>query len=382
MDSSRQLSRRTFLRNGTIAGAAGLGALLLGRGAAASNLSSSSSRALPADRLQAVIDGKTREGAPGIVLHVETADGASWSGASGVRRLGGDRMTVDTLFPVFSVSKMAMATAALRLHEDRLLNLDDKISEYLSSDVVLRLAHAERVTVRQLVRQTSGFRDYFDEKFIGMLWADPTRKWRPEELVALASQGEPAGTPDDGDADYSNTNYVLLGLVMQQAAGQPLAQVLRQRVLNPLRMSQTASWEENTLRYEVAGYLPMGGEMVEVDGLDLSMAWGSGGLVSTAADVARLTRGMLTGDVLSKNTRIEVLNNFGQMKGRKSEYGYAVSRNEWGGTTLIGTTGEAAGYASGGFYEPSTGNTYAVLTNAFNETWLDVLTETLAVLRS
>ena len=82
--------------------------------------------------------------------------------------------------------------------------------------------------------------------------------------------------------------------------------------------------------------MPMDGELIEVDGLDLSMSWGSGGLVSTVGDMARLVRGMLTGDVLSKDTRHELLNNFGPIKGRKQDYGYAVARVEWGGTYAAG----------------------------------------------
>jgi D-alanyl-D-alanine carboxypeptidase len=379
----KQLSRRAFLRGGAIVSLTGFGAVLLSRnGAEASATLLASRGTLPAARLQALLDQQVQAGVAGMVLHIDTADGATWTGAAGVRRLRGDSMTADTLFPTFSVAKLAMATAALRMDEDGVLSLDDKISKHLGPALVASLPHADGITVRHLVRHTSGFRDYFDPSFIGMLWENPGRRWSPEELVAHAANGEPAGLPDDGDADYSNTNYVLLGLVMQQATGQPLAQVLRQRVLNPLRMSQTSSWEEDTLRYEVAGYMTMDGDTIEVDGLDLSMSWGCGGLVSTAADMARLSRGMLTGDLLSKDTQHEVLNHFGPMKDREQEYGYAVSRYEWAGATLLGATGEFPGYTVASFYEPSTGNAYAILTNVFDDTWQDTLAKALAILKS
>ena len=178
---------------------------------------------LPGDQFQAILDRQVADGVPGIVLRVETKDGEVWSGAAGVTALDGPAMTSTTRMPIFSVSKMAVATAALSLVDDGTLRLEDPISQWLDPVTISDLPNADRLTVRHLINQTGGVRDYWDDEFTEAVIADTTKQWRPEELVAHAAEGAPAGSPDDGDADYSNTNYVLLGLIIEKATGSPLA---------------------------------------------------------------------------------------------------------------------------------------------------------------
>ena len=333
---------------------------------------------LPGDQFQAILDRQVADGVPGIVLRVETKDGEVWSGAAGVTALDGPAMTSTTRMPIFSVSKMAVATAALSLVDDGTLRLEDPISQWLDPVTISDLPNADRLTVRHLINQTGGVRDYWDDEFTEAVIADTTKQWRPEELVAHAAEGAPAGSPDDGDADYSNTNYVLLGLIIEKATGSPLADVLRARVFEPLKMSQTASWEEGILRPEADGYLPDGDGLVDVTGVDLSVSWAAGGLISTVEDVATLTKAaVLGGGVLSDATHSSVMTTFTPWEDGL-DYGLGIMRVTAFGNPVFGHMGDGPGYASLSLYDPTAGISVVVLYNVASEevrmqTYLEVM---------
>ncbi|MEZ4501577.1 MAG: serine hydrolase domain-containing protein [Dehalococcoidia bacterium] len=340
--------------------------------------SAESATVLPREAFQAILDRRVAEGVPGIVLRVETKDGEVWSGAAGVAALDGPPMMPTARLPIFSVAKMAVATAALSLVEDGVIDLEDPIGKWVDAATIADLPNADRLTIRHLINQTGGVRDYWDDDFTAAVVADTGRQWAPEELVAHAAAGAPAGSPDDGDADYANTNYVLLGLVIEGATNSPLSAVLRDRVFEPLEMSQTASWEEATLRPQANGYIEDGGELVDVTGVDLSLSWAAGGLVSNAEDVATLTKAsVLGGGVLSDETHTSVMTTFTPWN-EGLEYGLGLMRVTAFGSPTYGHMGDGPGYTSLSLYDPAAGVGVVVLMNVTAEearmqTYLEVM---------
>ncbi|MCP4384769.1 MAG: beta-lactamase family protein [Hyphomicrobiales bacterium] len=336
---------------------------------------------LPTERLRAIVDAAVAKGVPGIVVRVETRDGEVWSGASGLARIDSRTdMTSDDVFRVFSISKMATAAAALTLVDDGALGLDDPIGQWLEPELIASIPNADAISVGDLIAQTSGIRDYFDDRFAEMIQRDPGRRWEPAELVKLATEGTPAAAPGSDASHYSNTNYVLLGLIVEQATNMPLADVLRARLLDPLGMVDTHSAEEAGAAISVAGYLPIDGALVDVSGADLSIAWAAGSLISTAEDVARLTRGLFEDDLLSPESRALMTNSFEPLAGTPADYGYGTILFKQIDPAPIGHTGEGPGFGALTAWWPQSGTIVVVLTNIQAEAHLAVLAEIAASL--
>lgn len=258
-------------------------------------------------RLQAVLDEAVARGAtPGIMMRVEAPGlDLSFSGVAGVSDIAtGAALTPHHPVRIASNTKTFLAAATLRLWEEGRLGLDDSIGRHLPPDVAAMLAadgyDLEAMTVRHLLTHTSGLYDYADrERFIEAILADPHHRWTPEEQIGLAVDwGDPYGPPG-ALYRYSDTGYVVLGLVLESAYGGPLAAVLR-NLLPFERLGMHDTWLE-TLEPPPPGaserahqYL---GERDTWDwdpSLDL---YGGGGLVSTADDMAVFMRALFTGGV-------------------------------------------------------------------------------------
>ena len=162
--------------------------------------------ALPRDTFQAILDKAATSGTPGLVAYVETADGESWTGAAGVSRIGGEDVTPASIFRLFSITKTIVAATAFTLIDEGRMGLDDPISKWLDASLIGDLPHHEVLTVRHLIAQTSGIRDYDDDRFVAMIREDMSHRWKPEELVAHAADGEAFAPPGDARSYYSNTN--------------------------------------------------------------------------------------------------------------------------------------------------------------------------------
>jgi D-alanyl-D-alanine carboxypeptidase len=218
-------------------------------------------------------------------------------------------MTVKHAFEIASVTKTFTAVCVLQLQESGQLDLDEPIGHYLSSRFTNRLLvidghdYGSKITVRQLLNHTSGLPDYWsdgpyvrakDNRFLVDFEANPQRFWEPEEILQYTRRLAPVGVPGKR-YHYSDTNYTLLGLMLEQITHETLAEVYRKRLFVQLKMDQTyLSYREQpragvaeSHRYE--------------DHLDLfrqrrqSADWASGGLVSTVADLGRFVAALEQG---------------------------------------------------------------------------------------
>ncbi len=341
-----------------------------------------SAEAFDEARLQSILDEAAATETPGIVALLETGDGAQWRGAAGITRLeGGTAMAADLPFRVFSVSKMATAATVLMLVDEGKLSLQDPIARWLPEDALSGLPGVEQITVGALVTQTSGLRDYFDKTFVGIMQADPTRRWQPSELVAFAAKREPHAPPGGSVSYYSNTNYVLLGLIVEAASGQTLSDFVRDRILEPLGMTRTFSNDEEGARIDMGGYIPIGENLVDASGVDLSIAWAVGGLVSTADDLARLVRGIFEGDLLSPQSRALMSSGFYERAGNPLGYAHGTIHFTFLDPAPIGHSGEGPGFSSVAVYWPQSGTVVVILTNISNEAHFGVLVEVAKTLK-
>jgi D-alanyl-D-alanine carboxypeptidase len=200
------------------------------------NLDDSSLKSL----LQKGID----RGYPGIAVLIQSADGRIRSAAAGYSDLEKRTpMRVEDAFHIASINKTFTAVAVLRLVDEHKLSLSATLKQCLG-EAVAQIPNAERITVAQLLDHSSGIyatnndMDYLTT-VIGPK-ADPTRVWTPPELIALASKNrsKPSGAPGQGHY-YSDTNYILLGMIVERVSGRPFKDHLTQTLLVPLGMNST-----------------------------------------------------------------------------------------------------------------------------------------------
>jgi D-alanyl-D-alanine carboxypeptidase len=173
--------------------------------------------------------------APGVVAAVQTPQ-YTWIRALGVAdRTSEQPMTPVVYHHIGSVTKTFTATLLLQAAGDGLLSLDDTIDQYIKG-----VPNGDEITLRQLANMTSGVATYSEtKKFDGDPGADPFRVWEPEELVQIGIEDSPLFDPGT-EFNYSNTNYVLLGLVLEQVTGKPIGELARERIIEPLDLKDTS----------------------------------------------------------------------------------------------------------------------------------------------
>ena len=243
--------------------------------------------------LQRLLDDTVADGyIPGAVLSVSIPGNQPWSGASGVADFQtGAPMEPETLVHLASITKMFTAVVVLQLAEEGKLDLDAPIGTYLPEIVLF----ADTMTARHLLNQTTGVYDYLeDPQFFVEAYRDPEHTWTPDELVAMADQIGPAFRPG-AEWRYSSTNYVILGMLVEQVTGRTLAQEMRQRIFDPLQLTRTFFAPDEPLQGNLAQ-----GHIEDSDRADVSMTFvfGTGNLVSTADDLRRFTDALFEGRLL------------------------------------------------------------------------------------
>jgi D-alanyl-D-alanine carboxypeptidase len=241
-------------------------------------------------------------GAPGAIVYVRDSTGVRAAAAGRADLKTKKALTPAMSFRVGSITKSFVATVVLQLVGEGKLALADTLERRLPGLV----PNGSQITLRELLNHTSGVPNYTDEvTFERALVATPSRVWSPQDILSLID-GEPPLFAPGTVWYYSNTNFILLGLIVERVTGRPLADELRERIFAPLHLQHTAFPTVNaTMPAPFAhGYLLPNNGFVpvrtyrDVTGWNPSWAWGAGAVVSTADDLARFYGALLAGDLL------------------------------------------------------------------------------------
>lgn len=331
---------------------------------------------VPARALQARLDRlRERLSIPGVSVAILWDDGRQWLGASGDRNVKtGDPMTTGTAFALASISKTLTAGVVLQLVEEGRLSLDQRVAPLLPEYDLDR-----RITVRELLDHTSGIPDYFlNAKIDRPLQADKAATWTPEQTWTYVAPPQKRYRPDRVWL-YSNSNYLLLGELVEAVTGRPLASAIRERILDPLSMA--SSWyqavekprADGTVGYRLLPATGGGLRAVPVARLTdimpfrsvVTAAAGAGSIAATALDTARWMRAYAGGEVLGPKIQGEMLADVAHTNALHAEipYGLGIQALPIAGRHALGHSGRFLGFRNVVRYLPDEGVTIAVLTN-------------------
>ena len=317
----------------------------------------SSAQPVPAEELQAALEDVVASPDTvfqGAVLAVKIRDQPLWAGAAGVADLDTRApLTPDARFRVGSIAKPFLATIVLQLVEEGAFSLDDPMTAVLPASITDRFDAADRTTVRMLLNHTSGIPEWIDDQVHAFIAANPTKVWDTTEFLDLAAAKPRPFEPGAGWA-YSNTDYNLLGLVVERATGHPWREEVTSRIVEPLHLTHTSLPEPGTLTIDepyMHGYGVVDGVVVDQSRVDPSMAGAAGGsaLISNTTDLTTFMTALLSGQLFREAATLSAMTTFVDVAGENGQTGYGLGLERYvlpGGVEAIGHSGGTAGYLS------------------------------------
>lgn len=293
----------------------------------------------------------------GMVAYL-VRDGQTRSGATGIADAAGDPLRADAAFRVGSVSKPFVAVMVLQLAEEGLIDLDAPLSAYLPDTPV-----GGDVTIRQLLSHQSGIPNVTDvPNIFADLFADPERSWTVDEVIDTIV--DVPGTEPGTEFAYSNTNYVLLGQLVESVGGDELDDALQSRIVQPLGLESTAFDIDDS---QVPDNLALGWVDGVFEGAEgepyesiSSHAWAAGALISTPGDLATFITGLFDGRLISQEMLAEMLTT--------GEGGYGLGLHlvppDATASEFYGHGGGIPGYGTFLAADPETGDAVVVISTA------------------
>jgi D-alanyl-D-alanine carboxypeptidase len=321
---------------------------------------------------------------PGAAMIARTPDGELSATYGSRTDTAAEPVTMADHVRIGSITKTFTGTVILQLAQEGKLDIDAPVSEYRAD-----VPNGKNITLAQLLDMRSGLYNYSDSLELNKsLDDDPGRVWTPEELLALGFRYPPYFPPGSG-YHYSNTNYVLLGLISEELDKQPLGSSYQARLFTPLGMHETTfpaadvsaipaphprgymySTNVSTIHSAVlppdqqaaarAGTL----KPHDVTNVNPSWAWAAGGAISTAADVASWGRALGDGTLLNptwQRRRLDSVQPTVPGTGSATSPGYGLAIAKFG--PVYGHTGELPGFQSFTGYDPERKITVAVWAN-------------------
>ena len=315
---------------------------------------------------EATVSGVSRPLDSALVCAVDSAD-VAWAGAVGYADPASHRVVdQDANFALASITKSFVAALVLRLVESKDVVLDAPIADQLHAPVAIDL---NRATVRQALANRSGIRDYWQPPLRAALAADPHRVWTVPEVLSFG------GGVDFGPGErwaYSNTNFVVLGLVIEAATGQEVGATIHESFITPLGLEGFAYQPRFVApaphaRGVALGAAPGSFHLLPDDDVMPNLATASatgaaGCMAGNARGLARWGRALYGGTLLS-HPSMDAMFGFVDT-GDGDRYGLATWAIEVGGHGFVGLSGETIGYTSILLYSARTDTSVAILTNA------------------
>ena len=272
------------------------------------------------------------------VLSVMKGDGSfSWSGAAGIASQDGQvPMTKDTPIYIASITKLYTATAIMRLYEKGAVSLNDPMSRYLPEELIQDIHvykgkdYSHEITIKELLSHTSGIADYYTEKPKGgeslfeLILEEPERSWTVDETIERARDDLEPNFPPGTDASYSDTNFQLLGKVIEAITGKPLHIIYEDFFFRPLGLKHTwlTGRSEPQLSPSAAPADIFYKDMLITNTRLNEAYWADGGIVSTAEECIIFLKALNEGRIVSEDT-LKLMHNWHKLQ-FPLQYGYGT----------------------------------------------------------
>ena len=322
--------------------------------------------------LVSLVQAAPRPG-PGASMLIITPQGRYFKSTGVADVTTCEPLAADSPFQIGSNTKMMTSAILFQLQEEGVLAISDPLSKWLP-DLAAQLPNGDKITIDMMLTHTSGLHDYFDLPTEDGVIIESgtedkamlTRAFTPEELVAVvadsgASYFEPAA---EGEWHYSNTGYILLGLIIEKATGQSYEENLNERILEPLGLDQTYLQPGQP----EAGALPQGYYRWPFDFTtgewNASQGWAAGAVVSTPEEFAVFLKALFTGQLFTQPETLELMQQAPAMVvdplGPGIVYGHGMLNNNG----VLGHGGQTLGFQSDGGYIPDKDVTIVMWSNA------------------
>ncbi|KPI19990.1 Serine-type D-Ala-D-Ala carboxypeptidase [Actinobacteria bacterium OV450] len=342
--------------------------------AAASPLTGAATAAAPAptpdlDAVTQALKKATAAGAPGAMVRI-TGSGAPLTSAVGVQdRTTGAAMDLNGRFRIGSVTKTFSSVVLLQLVNEGKLSLDAPVNQYLPG-----LLPDNRITVRHLLTHRSGLADYTNamfDKTVPGFEAVRNKVFTYQELVALSLR-EPRTTEPGVSYNYSNTNFVVVGMLIEKATGNGVAKEYERRIIKPLKLKNTSYVHPSTQikGAHLHGYLTpdeAGAPLVDSTEQTVSWAQSAGAMISNAADLNTFVSALLGGKLLAPAMLDAMLSVTPTDATNTRFYGLGLRRYDLScGTSVYGHTGTVQGFYTYAFATRDGKRSLAAVANTSN----------------
>ncbi|MEM1338214.1 MAG: serine hydrolase domain-containing protein [Bacteroidota bacterium] len=337
-----------------------------------SNIASNNLQHSLANTIDGLAEHFIDKGVPGIMISVRNKEGQCTI-SRGKSDLASDiDLKPCNITRVGSTVKTFTAVTILMLQEDGLLNLDDPLSKYLSKTVYHGIENAEKSTIRQLLNHSSGIHNYIqDPGFQTASLNDLIKEWQPEELLEY-SRGRDAYFPIGADVKYSNTNYIFLGIIIEEVTGIPFYQVFEEKLFRPMNLSFTSFAATDPVPDGIIrGYVDLYSNLNLINATYYS-GWdyfsADGGLLSNTSDLSLFMIQLFQGKILSEASLREMMNwiapKYQDENGFETFYGPGIFKiiTDYGPAYLH--SGDAIGYFASMLYFPDQGVAISWASNA------------------
>jgi D-alanyl-D-alanine carboxypeptidase len=306
----------------------------------------------PADE-EALVDiintGMTAQRQPGLIVGIWIPARGSLVRAFGTSDLASNTpMQVDDHVRIASITKTFMAVVTLQLVDEGRLSLDDTLSNYVNG-----VTNGNRITIRNLLGMTSGIYDFTsDDKFLKDFTDDPLMSFAPQNVLDILKRHKPAFGPGE-KISYCDTNYILLGMIVEKVTGEPVQTTITEKILKPLGLRQTSFPTAPAIPEPFARGYYAGedgkGKFKDYTATDPGVAWTAGAMISTLEDLRAWAKALATGALLTPARHAEQMR-FGTITTKPLYVGYGLGIGNFGG--LIGHNGAIFGYTTAMFYWP------------------------------
>jgi D-alanyl-D-alanine carboxypeptidase len=315
-----------------------------------------------ADDLTVVVDSAAKDvlaatGVPSASVAVVRDRALAYSHAYGQARLDPPLVATTSMrYSIGSISKQFTAAAILLLQEQGKLSIHDPVGKYVPN-----LTRGDEVTIRQILSHTSGYQDFWPQDYVPTLMLEPIKAQGILDRWARRPLDFEPGT----QWQYSNTNFVIAGLIVEKAAGMPIGQFLQQHVFGPLGMTSVLDSDAHPLpgdqplgyfRYALGPARP-----APIEGAGWMFA--AGELAMTSSDLAKWNISMITQTVLKPESYRAMETEVQTANGLGTRYGLGISVTSTSGHRELEHSGEVSGFTAENIVLPDDGFAISVLTN-------------------